>query len=425
MSRRHNHNGAPKPGLIAALDIGSSKIAAFVARIDDSGHARVIGVGHQPSAGIKSGAVVDLDSARQAIVTAVHGAEKMADETVRSAVVAITCGKPRSETFGVDLAVAGREIADSDVKRLLDKAGRVDQSGEREELHRIPTGFRLDGVDGIRDPRAMYGDTLGVGVHTVTAEAAQLRTLATCIAGCHLEVRRFVLAPYAAGLGCLVPDEKDLGATVIDMGAGTTSVAIFEAGHLVHADVVPVGGGHISTDIAQGLSTPIGDAERIKILYGNALASPGESRSTLAVPQIGSAGAPPQQVPRALLTSIIRPRLEETFELVRARLEQAGRTRHMRRIVLTGGGSLLAGARETAASIFDCRVRVARPHRLDGLAEQATAPTFAACAGLLSPDAGLAEDGLKKALGALAALNRKEEKRGMIRRIGSWLHEHF
>ncbi len=421
-NKKNGHSVAP---LVAAIDIGTSKTACLIARLED-GSPRIIGVGHRRMEGVRNGAIINLEAARDALVNAITVAENMAGETIRDVVVNVSCGKPQSETVSVDVPIGGHEVSRSDVRRLLLHGRKAEENLERELVHAIPVGFRIDDTKGIRDPRGLYGDRLGADIHTVTAEHGPLRTLASCISGCHLQVSSFVVSAYASGLAALVEDERLLGATVIDLGAGTTGVAVFQGGELVHTDCVPVGGGHVTTDIAHGLSTPLDQAERIKMHYGTALSAPGDEAAIVEVPPIGEideAAATP--VPKSLLTGIIKPRVEETLELVRGRLEASGWLRSAgRRIVLTGGASKLRGLRELTGSIFDCKVRTGRAYPLDGLAESATGPAFAASSGLILYAIRAHQDTIAGALSTLAATHEPTQT-GVFRRVGSWLHEHF
>ncbi|MSO88527.1 MAG: cell division protein FtsA, partial [Rhodospirillaceae bacterium] len=254
-------------GVIAALDIGSSKVCCFVARMSGD-TINVIGIGHQVAKGLRGGSVVDMEAAEAAILNAVSAAEQMAGETLCSVIVSLSAGQLASHTTAVDVEIAGHEVGDTDLRRVIDHGRQHNQRPERELIHAIPVAYTIDGSRGIRDPRGMFGARLGVNMHMITAAPAALRNLATCIGRCHLSVDGFVVSPYAAGLAVLVEDEMDLGATVIDMGGGTTSIAVFFDGNVIHVDGVPVGGNHITNDIARGLSTPVAHAERMKTLYG-------------------------------------------------------------------------------------------------------------------------------------------------------------
>ena len=419
---------AGRAGTIAALDVGSSKISCFIARIEPgrmaNGHApiRVIGIGHQVSRGIRAGAIVDMDAAEEAIRGAVDAAERMAGVTIRDVIVGMSGAEPRSQTVGVKSSVAGPEIADADLTRLIGYAQSNFQPEGRDVLHALPTGYSIDDARGVHDPRGMFGERLGVEVHMVSALRGPLRNLELCIERCHLSVSGVAVSPYASGLACLVEDETDLGVAVIDMGGGTTSLAVFFEGAMVYCDSVSIGGNHITNDIARGLSTPLAHAERMKTLYGSALASPSDEREMIDVPQVGENDADSaNHIPRSMLTGIIQPRLEETFELVRDRLEASGYARLAgRRVVLTGGASQMNGARELAGRMLDKQVRVGQPIRLTGLAEATGGPAFSACAGLLtysqiSPLEMAGADGEAES-GA---------RRGGLRKFSRWLKENF
>ena len=410
-----------RKGLIAALDIGSSKICCLIAQIEESGRAAVVGIGHQLSRGVKSGAIIDMDEAELAILTAVHAAEKMSAETIDEVMVNLSGGYPASQTVGVEVAIAGHEVGDSDLRRVLEHGRGIDVGPDRQVIHSIPVGYAIDGNRGIRDPRGMYGDRLGVSMHIVTAAAGAARNIATCVNRCHLEVAALVVSPYASGLATLVEDEMDLGVTVIDMGGGTTSIAVFFDGQVVFTDSVAIGGNHVTSDIARGLSTPLAHAERMKTLYGSALTSPSDERELINVPQIGEDGSgTSNQVAKSILVGIIQPRLEETFELVRARLEASGFDKLAgRRVVLTGGAAQLTGARELAQLVLDKQVRMGRPIRISGLAESTAGPAFSTAAGLIA-----------------YAIRREAELRPQLRperapsqslfdRVGGWLRENF
>ena len=413
-------------GLVAALDVGCSKVCCFIARLDDGAMPNVIGIGQQASRGIKGGAVVDMAAVEMTILNAVHAAEQMAGQTIDHVIVSLSGGHPASSSVGVEVAINGHEIGDADLRRAFthghDAQGQVEWvSNGRQLIHSIPTGYNIDGHRGIRDPRGMYGDQLGVDIHVVTAASGAVRNLTTCVQRSHLDVAGFVVAPYASGLAALVEDEKELGVTVIDMGGGTTTIAVFYEGNVIYTDVVPVGGMHVTSDIARGLSTPLTQAERMKTLFGHAMPVSADEREMIDVPQVGE-DEPNQtrQVPRSLLVGIIQPRLEETFELVRSHLETSGFAKIAgRRVVLTGGASQLAGLPDLAALILDKQVRIGRPVHVRGLAEATAGPAYATGAGLLVY-ASLAE-----AAAPMQARPQHGEPAGLIGRVGHWFRENF
>jgi cell division protein FtsA len=441
MSMSEKKNGKPRREMVAVLDLGTSKTACFLAKVEEDGWPTVIGVGHQPSKGLRSGAVVDIEGARAAVTAAVHAAERMAGGVVKRVFVGIGCGRPTTEQISVSIDIGGREIGAAEVRKVLDLGKARQPPPDRELLHSLPIGFRVDDQRNIRDPRGLFGKTLGLDLNIVTAEAGPVRSLSTCVAGGHLDVEAFVVTPYAAALSCLVDDEMTLGTIVIDMGGGTTDIAAFQDGALVFADSVPIGGAHVTQDIAHGLSTPLAAADRIKVQFGGAVPQPGDDRAVIDVPQIGAPNeGPPNHMPKSLLVGIIKPRVEETFELVRGKLEKSGLPKSAaRRVVLTGGASQLAGIEQIAGSVLDRQIRLGRPRRLRGLAESATGPSFAVASGLILYALERHDTGGLASLANLAPPKpirlrfSKEPKPpkegpaqpGMIRRIGTWFHDHF
>ncbi len=410
-----------RTGLIAALDVGTTKVTCFIARIHADGGIRVSGVGHHASNGMRSGAIIDMDGAETSIRTAVNAAEQLAGERIREAVVSISGGGLASQTFGVEVAISGHQVGNTEIRRVLSQGHAHQQASDRELIHCIPIGYSIDQARGIRDPRGMFGDRLGVDIHAVTAQAGAMRNLTTCIERCHLDIEAVVVAPYASGLACLVEDEMDLGVTIVDMGGGTTTISVFYDGEVVHAESIPVGGQHVTSDIARGLSTALTNAERMKTLFGSAVATPSDQSEMIDVPLIGEENhAHANHVPRSILVGIIRPRIEETFELVRSRMEMSGIDRVAgRRMVLTGGASQLQGVRELAALILEKQVRMGRPLRISGLAESTAGPAFATCSGLLRYAVE------KGAGGDAQSYHVPDGAVGRFGRIGQWLRENF
>jgi cell division protein FtsA len=406
---------------VAVLDVGTTKVCCFIARQGDDAKPRVVGIGHQLSRGLRGGAIVDMEQAEASILAAVHAAEQMAGETLRDVTVNVAGGHPASQTIGVEVAIAGHEVGDGDLRKVIDQGRLYDAAADRRLIHSIPVGYTIDGSRGIRDPRGMYGERLGVDMHVVTAASGPVRNLTTCIARCHLDIRALVVSPYAAGLAALVDDEMDLGVCVVDMGGGTTTLAVFFDGNVVYTDSIPAGGQHVTSDIARGLSTPLAHAERMKTLYGNCVPSPADEREMITVPQVGEEDrAQANTIPKTILVGIIQPRLEETFELVRSRLELSGFDKIAgRRIVLTGGASQLAGVRELAQLVLDKQVRMGRPIRLAGLAEATGGPAFAVGAGLIAYARRTSADEMRP------ARSHPDSGNGLFGRLGSWFKENF
>ncbi len=374
----------PRAGLIAALDVGTTKVACLIGRLENDQSLRVLAAGLHRARGVRQGTIVDLDAAETAIRHAVAQAEELADTQAASVLATLSCGQPASRQLNIQMQLGNEPVSDGDLRRVL-VAGRERAFADgRDVIHAVPMGYAVDATQGIADPRGMYGQMFSARVHVVDAATSALRTFGACLARCDLEIEAMVAAPYAAGLATLVDDERELGATVIDMGGGTTQIAIFAEGVLQHVDHVPVGGNHVTNDIARGLSTTLAHAERMKTLYGSVRAAPSDDRDVLPVPMVGEDDQQIARMPRSVLVGIIRPRLEETFELVRNRLEASG-LKHIagRRVVLTGGASGLIGVRELAAEMLEKQVRLGRPLAIRGQAESTSGAAFAAATGRL------------------------------------------
>lgn len=418
---------------IAILDIGSSKICCLIARLrpqressefaSRSHSIEVIGVGHQRATGVKRGAITDMEQAERAIRLAVDSAERMAGVTVESVVVSVSAGRLASDHFAARVKVTGEEVGDGDIGRVLEAGRTHTVQPDRVVLHSLPIAFSLDQTGGLSDPRGMVGRELGIDMHLVTAQAAPVRNLVLCVERSHLHVEAVVASPYAAGLAALTGDELELGSACVDMGGGTTTFGVFAYGRFVCCDAIALGGHHVTMDLARGLSTSIEAAERIKTLYGSALGAGSDHRDMIHVPPVGERDAPgANQVPRSVVTEIIRPRVEEILELVRDRLHStpfsalAGG-----RAVLTGGASQLPGVADLAERIIGFKVRGGRPLGVMGLPESGRGPAFAATVGLLVyPQlAGIEHHGHGHRFGATASGD------GYFARVGSWIRESF
>ena len=384
-SNMKKNKNIPRQGMLAALDIGTNKICCLIAQADEQHRMRILGIGHHMSRGLRNGSIVNMEEMQSAVINAVHDAEKNAGVTVQKVIVNLSGGYPTSQTVNIEVDINGQEISDKDLRKILNHGSLSGHHLERRLIHSIPVGYSLDGNRGIRDPRGMCGQKLGVDMHLVTAAASAVRNLTSCITRCHLGLNSIVTSSYASGLATLVDDEIDLGVTVVDMGAGTTTIAVFFDGNLVYTDCLPIGGIHVTNDIARGLSSPLVEAERIKTLYGHCIPSTVDQHEILHVPQIGEHDPHhTHQVSRSILVGIIQPRLEETFELVRSHLEMSGFEKISgRRVVLTGGASQLGGVRDLASLILNKQVRLGRPLGILGLDDITAGSAFSTCAGLL------------------------------------------
>lgn len=381
---RHHRSGA-----FGVVDIGTTKVACVIGRIESDGQLRVLGFGWQMGRGLSSGDIIDLEAAERSIRVCVGQAEDMADVRLRSVTVNLTCGQPKSRLFNLQWPVGGRAVSEADIRGVVNEGRQESEIDGREPIHVLPLNFAVDATDHVADPRGLFCTTLNARLHVIDAAATALRTLEACMSRCDLGIEALVSAPLAAGLSCLVPEERELGATIIDMGGGTTGMAVFAEKQMMHTAQLPIGGLHVTKDLAVGLSTTLVHAERLKTLYGNVEASPDDERELLPVPLIGEEDHQLAKVPRSMVVNIIRPRLEETFEYIKDRLDGSGLGRLAgNRVVLTGGACQLPGVREMAARMLGRQVRLGRPAALRGLPELASGPAFATASGLLAWAAG-------------------------------------
>ena len=391
---RHARDGlkvltSARQPLVAAVDLGASKVTCFIMRPDgvsrSSRTLQTAGVGYVQSRGVKGGVIVDTDLAVEAIAQAVERAETIAGVSVSGVTVTTSGGQLQSRRVTSQVSLGARPISDADCSRAIAAALNHARIPGRRPIHLLPIAWSVDAQKGVRDPRAMFGRQLGLDLLVVSMSETAFNTLGYCVERAHLQFEGAVAAPFVTALSALEEDEMDLGCICVDMGGGSTSVAVFADGALVHVDSLPVGGNHVTADIARGLSTTMAGAERIKTLHGSAIASANEDREMIEAPPRGEdEGAGPVVAPRSLLKGIIAPRVEETFELLRDRLKAAGaQIDPGAGIVLTGGASQLAGVREVAVRVFDRSVRLGRPRRTPHLADAASGPAFCAAAGVL------------------------------------------
>ena len=418
--------------LVAALDVGTSKIACLIGRLKPcapqdvlrlrSHSVDVIGFGHTVARGMKAGTVIDLAEAEAAVRQCADLAERAARMQLDAVIVSVSAGRPASELISASIEVAGSAIGERDIARVLTAGSRHSARAGRAVLHSLPIGYVLDHTGGIRDPRGMLARQFGIDMHVVTADVSATRNLMLAIERCHLDVEAMVTSPYVAGLSALADDEADLGAAVIDLGAGTTTIAVFTGARFVHASGFALGGRHVTMDLARGLNARVSDAERIKTLYGSVLTGSSDERDMIAVPPVDSdEREAPHFVSRANLARIIKPRVEEILEMVRDRLAASPFAAEPRgRMVLTGGASQLTGLPELAAQVLGRPVRVGRPLGISGLPEEAKGPAFAVATGLLVyPQAAHLEHFEPRRTRHSAAGG------GYIARVGRWLRESF
>lgn len=423
-----------KSHIVSVLDIGSTKVVCMIGRLTPREASEVlpgrthkieiIGIGHQKSRGIKSGVISDLDALEGVIRNAVDTAERQAKLTVDSLIVNVSAGRLQSDIYTASIDLGGQEVDEDDVRKVLVAACQQSRRNDRTVLHSLPTGFSLDGERGIADPVSMFGDTLGVDMHVLTAERMAIKNIELCVNRAHLSVEGMVATPYASGLAALVDDELELGCAAIDMGGGMTTISVFAEGKLVHADAIGLGGHHVTTDLARGLSTRIEEAERIKVMHGSAISNSTDDRELISVPSISDdEHEQPTQVPRALISKIVRARVEETLEMIRDRIRASGFSPIVgKRVVLTGGASQLTGLPEVARQILARNVRIGRPMGIKGLPPAGKGPAFSTAVGLLIYPQFADIEIHAADHGMLAALSGGN---GRIARVSQWLKSSF
>ena len=404
-----------RSGVIAALDIGTSKIACLIAESDGTTGPVVKGIGQHASHGMRNGEVVDIEALSVAVGKTIEAAENMAGMTIDRVCVSVSGGTQISILRRHETEVASGEVTMRDIARVHRMDLDVEEAEGRVVLHRLPLQYILDGVKGIRDPLTMRGKKLGADLTVVTASEGTISNLRTVVERNHVMVERFASSTYVAGLSSLVEDEKDLGVTAIEMGAGITGISIFMEGHLVYVDAIPVGGHHVTSDIARGLSTPVDEAERIKSLHGSVLTAIGDTDHMITLPMIGEDTTDtPQQIELGLLGEIIRPRIEEIFEILMKRLEQNGFAAAAgQRVMLVGGASQLPGMIEYVSTMFGRSVRVGKPINITGMADATRNPAFSAAAGLLR--FASVEQEIEP-----TTVRNKNNRNGMLSRISLW-----
>ena len=367
--------------LIVGLDIGTSKIVAIVAEIKPEGTLEVIGVGMNESAGMKKGMVVNIDATVGAIQRALGDAELMADCKIREVYTGIVGSHIKSSQGKGMVRIKDKEVAQADIDRVIETASSISLPGDQQILHILEQEFSIDGQGGIKKPLGMSGMKMEVEVHIVTGAVAAAQNIMKCVHRCGLEVREMILQPLASSKAVLADDEKDLGVCLVDIGGGTTDVAIFTGGAIRHTAVIPIAGDQITNDIAMALRTPTQDAEDIKIKHGCALRQLADG-GAIEVPGVGERG--PRMLSRQTLAEVIEPRVEELYSLVQQELRRSGFEELLSSgIVITGGSSAMQGMVELGEEIFHLPVRLGIPKYIGGLSDVVKTPRMATGVGLL------------------------------------------
>ena len=404
-------------GAIGVLDIGTSKICCLIA--SNTNPPRMLGLGHQRARGIKAGIVIDMDEAEQSIRSAIAQAERQARLTLAAVHVSISGGQLRSAHFAASTPIASNLVKDGDVARLIDGARHYAERDGRSLIHLNNIGYRIDASPNLRDPRGMTGRTLAGDMHAVTAEESTVRNLHLLVERCYLEPESFVPSGLASARGVATADELRSGVIVIDIGAGTTSIAVAADDQDLFVDSVPIGGNHLTFDIMNATGAPIAEAERIKVLYGTMGEAASDEREVVTYPRLVHDEFELYQITKAQLRNLIRPRVESLLQqamekLVAGKMQAYGN----RRIVLTGGASQLMGLPMFAGRHFEMAVRVAVPQPIAGMASSSSNPAYATLLGLLAAAAN-------PATLHLAGRRNPAAQSGYFGRMGQWLRQSF
>lgn len=402
--------------LVVALDIGTSKVAALVAELRADGSIEILGMGGHESKGLKKGVVVNIEATVNAVQRALEEAELMADCKIASAFTGIAGSHIKSFNSTGMVAIKDREVGTLDVERAIETAKAVNIPTDQQILHVLRQEFIIDGQEDVREPIGMSGVRLEVKVHIVTGAVSAAQNIVKCVRRCGLEVNDLILQPLASSRAVLSEDEKDLGVCLVDIGGGTSDIAVFTHGAIRHTAVIPIAGDQITNDIAMALRTPTADAELIKVRQGVALRQLADPNEMIEVPGIGDRG--PRAMSRQTLAEVIEPRVEELFSLVQQVLRESGFEELLSSgVVLTGGSSVMQGMVELGEEIFHMPVRVGVPKYSGGLADVVRSPRFATAVGLLMEGVQQVRQG---------QLSRQDGSvRAVLGRMREWFQRNF
>ncbi|MAM87304.1 cell division protein FtsA [Allohahella sp. A8] len=373
---------SPNGNMIVGLDIGTSKVVAIVGQKTDDGSIEIVGLGSQPSRGLKRGVVVDIEATVQAIQRAIEEAELMAGCRIHSVYVGIAGSHIKSFNSHGIVAVRDREVVPADLDRVLDAAQAAAIPADKRILHVIPQEYVIDNQEGVKEPLGMSGVRLEAKVHLVTCAVNAYQNIEKCVKRCNLEVEEIILEQLASAYAVLTDDERELGVCVVDIGGGTTDIAIFTGGAIRHTEVIPIAGDQVTNDIAMALRTPTQHAEDIKIKYACALTQLAGADEKIKVSGVGD--RPPRDLSRQALAEVVEPRYEELFTLVQNELRRSGFEDLVAAgMVLTGGTACMEGVVELAEEIFHMPVRLASPQGVTGLSDVVSNPKYSTAVGLL------------------------------------------
>jgi cell division protein FtsA len=417
---------SPEERTIVGLDIGTTKVAAIIGEVMENGVIEIIGVGQAPSEGLRKGVVVNLESTVKSITKAIEEAELMSGTEVSSVYVGIAGGHIKGINSRGVIAVSrqDREITQADVDRVIDAARAVSIPMDREVIHVLPQEYIVDDQDGIKDPVGMTGVRLEAEVHIVTGAVTSAQNIVRSVNRAGLEVNDIVLEPLASSFAVLTEDEKELGVVLVDIGGGTTDMALFVEGSIWQTEVLAIGGGNVTKDISVGLRTPLAEAEQIKLRYGCALSDLVKPEEEVEVPSVG--GRKAKMLPRTVLAEIIQPRMEEIFLLLSREIKKTGYEDLVAGgVVLTGGASAMQGVQELAERILDMPVRIGAPKGISGLVDVVNSPIFSTGVGLVFYGAkNLRPDGTVEGRRGLIS-GGGDLFRGITNRMRDWFGEFF
>ena len=401
--------------LIVGLDIGTSKVVAMVGEVATDGSIKIVGLGSHPSRGLKKGVVINIESTVQSIQRAVEEAELMAGCQIHSVYAGIAGSHIRSLNSHGIVAIRDREVYAHDIERVIDAAQAVAIPADQKILHVLPQEYIIDSQEGIKEPLGMSGVRLEAKVHVVTCAVNAAQNIEKCIRRCGLEVEEIILEQLASSYAVLTDDERELGVCLVDIGGGTTDIAVFTEGAIRHTGVIPIAGDQVTNDIAMALRTPTQYAEEIKIRYACALAQLAGADETIKVPGVGERGA--RDLSRQALAEVVEPRYDELFTLVQSELARSGYGDMLAGgIVLTGGTSKMEGAVELAEEIFHMPVRIGSPAGLQGMADIVKNPIYSTAVGLLL-------FGARQYAASVGA--REGPGQGLMKKMKQWLQGNF
>lgn len=413
-------SAADNANMIVGLDIGTSKVVAIVGEVKEDGSLNIVGIGSHRSRGLKKGTVVNIESTVESIQRAVEEAELMAGCRIHSVYAGIAGSHIRSMNSHGIVAIRDREVSRADIDRVIDAAQAVAIPADQRVLHILPQEYIIDSQEGVKEPLGMSGVRLEAKVHLVTCAINAVQNIEKCIKRCGLQTEEIILEQLASSYSVLTDDEKELGVCMVDIGGGTTDIAVFTEGAIRHTGVIPVAGDQVTNDIAMALRTPTDNADEIKIKYACALTQLANEGEMIKVPGVGD--RPPRELSRQALAEVVEPRYDELFTMIKAELQRSGYENLMAAgIVLTGGTSKMEGVIELAEEIFHMPVRLGMPTNVNGLADIVRNPIYSTGVGLLMY--GMKQHRHRD--GSHDPVSVKETKVSVVSRVKNWFKNNF